>query len=79
MAIRKQLSHDTRTREKIKTSQLVNRLHDNAFGKIELTAQQIKSIEILLKKSLPDLTSVSLTGGIEHTFSQLPAKVDDFL
>lgn len=62
MAVRKQLSHDTRTREKIQTSQLINRLQDNAFGKIELTQSQLKSIEILLRKSLPDLTTVTLEG-----------------
>lgn len=66
MAVRKQLSHDTRTREKIQTSQLVNRLQDNAFGKIELTQAQLKSIEILLRKSLPDLTAISLSGAGEN-------------
>lgn len=66
MAVRKQLSHDTRTREKIQTSQLVNRLQDNAFGNIELTQSQLKSIEILLRKSLPDLTSISLEGPGEN-------------
>lgn len=62
MAVRKTLSHDQRTREKIRTSQLINRLQDNAFGKVELTATQIKSIEILLKKSIPDLQAVQFTG-----------------
>ncbi len=67
MAIRKTLSHDTRTREKIQTSQLINRLHDNAFGKIELTAGQLKSIEILLKKALPDLQAIELSGEVDQT------------
>lgn len=66
MAVRKQLSHDTRTREKIQTSQLINRLQENAFGKIDLTQSQLKSIEILLRKSLPDLTSISLEGPGEN-------------
>lgn len=62
MAVRKKLSHDDRTREKIQTSQLLNRLKDNAFGDVELTQGQIKSIEILLKKTLPDLAAITLTG-----------------
>jgi hypothetical protein len=66
MAARKHLSHDQKTRERIQTSQLVNRLTDNALGKIELTAVQVRSIEILLKKSLPDLSAVEHTGGVDH-------------
>ena len=62
MAARKHLSHDTKTRERIQTSQLVNRLTDNAFGKIDLTQGQLKSIEILLRKSLPDLSAIQLSG-----------------
>jgi len=62
MATRKNLSHDQRTREKIRTSQLVNRLEKSAFGEVELTTGQIKSIEILLKKALPDLSAITLSG-----------------
>lgn len=65
MAIRKTLSHDSKTREKIQTSQLINRLQENAFGKIELTALQVKSIEVLLKKTLPDLQAIDHTAGGE--------------
>lgn len=79
MAARKHLTHDEKTRNRIRTSQLLNRLHDNAFGKIALTREQLKSIEILLKKSLPDLSSVQLSGGIEHKVGFLPSSVDDFI
>ena len=66
MAVRKTLSHDTKTREKIQTSQLINRLQDNAFGKVELTRGQLKSIEILLKKTLPDLQAIEHTGEVDQ-------------
>jgi hypothetical protein len=66
MAVRKTLSHDTKTREKIQTSQLINRLQDNAFGKVELSSGQLKSIEILLKKTLPDLQAIEHTGGVDQ-------------
>jgi hypothetical protein len=64
MAARKNLEHDQRTREKIQTSQLINRLQSNALGKLkaDLSASQLKSIEILLRKALPDLSSVELKG-----------------
>lgn len=49
-------------RNKIKTSMLVNRLYDNALGKITLSLSQIKSIEILLRKTIPDLKAIEHTG-----------------
>jgi hypothetical protein len=55
--------HKQDVRERIQTSQLVNRLQANALGTIakELTPGQLKSIEILLKKTVPDLSSVAHT------------------
>lgn len=54
--------HQDDVRRKIQTSQLLNRLAGCALGDIELTQQQIKAIEILLRKSLPDLSSVTISG-----------------
>ena len=62
MAARLRSRHQDEIREKIKTSQLVNRLTNCALGDVELTAQQLKAIEILLRKSLPDLSAVSIEG-----------------
>jgi hypothetical protein len=62
MAARINRAHDEKTRAKIQTSQLINRLQDNAFGKVDLSAGQLKSIEILLKKTLPDLSAMSVEG-----------------
>ena len=62
MAARLNRAHDEKTRLKIQTSQLVNRLQDSAFGKVELTPPQLKAIEILLRKSLPDLSAISVEG-----------------
>lgn len=58
MAKRKQLWHPDDVRQKIQASQLCNRLHKHAFGEIEMTATQVRSAEILLKKAMPDLSSV---------------------
>ncbi len=53
---------DDTWRERIKVSMLINRLNDHAIGKIELTPSQIKSIEILLRKTIPDLKAMELYG-----------------
>ena len=53
-------NHDESTRMKIRTAQIVNRLQDHFDGKITLTREQIKVADILLKKTLPDLTQVTL-------------------
>lgn len=67
MAARKRkIAHDDATRAKIQTSQLLNRLTDHVFGRVELNQSQVAAANILLKKSLPDLTQsdVNLGGNI---------------
>lgn len=49
-------------RDKIQANQLINRLESHALGEVELTPTQIKAIEILLKKTLPDLSAVEHSG-----------------
>jgi hypothetical protein len=56
------LRHDTETRAKIQTSQLLNRLNDHVFKKVKLSATQLRAIEVLLRKTLPDLSAVQHTG-----------------
>ena len=65
MAARKNLSHDNKTREKIQTTQLVKRLEDHILKDLDLSATQIKAIEILLKKTMPDLKQVEVTGDVD--------------
>jgi hypothetical protein len=55
--------HQEDVRSKIQVSQLINVLTDQALGNTpELPASRMKAIEILLRKSLPDLSAVELTG-----------------
>lgn len=58
--------HQDDVRKKIQASQLINRLNDHVFGMVEMTATQLKAAEVLLKKSLPDLQSIDVTGELEH-------------
>jgi hypothetical protein len=56
--------HQDDVRSKIQVSQLVNVLTNHALGKDdrELVPTRLKAIEILLKKSLPDLSAIEHTG-----------------
>jgi hypothetical protein len=67
------------TRAAIKTTQLVKRLQAFALGEsevvaaegedpkpVEIDALRLKAIEVLLRKSLPDLSAVQLSGDAEN-------------
>lgn len=55
-------------RAKIQASQLINVLQNHALGEAaeELSASRLKAIEILLRKSVPDLQSVQISGDEEN-------------
>jgi hypothetical protein len=54
--------HQDDVRSKIQTSHLVRRLTMFANGEIDLSANQISAIKILLDKSLASLSATELTG-----------------
>lgn len=58
----RKIRHDEETRLKIKVAQLINRLTAHAAGEVELSATQVRSIEILLRKALPDLSNLTVDG-----------------
>jgi hypothetical protein len=62
MAARLDPAHDERTRAKIQTSQLINRLISHVNGEVELSSTQVRAAEVLLKKTLPDLQAVEHSG-----------------
>lgn len=63
MAERLRKRHQDDVRTKIQASQLINVLQNHALGVTnELSPSRIKAIEVLLRKSLPDLQSVEHTG-----------------
>ena len=68
MAKRKMLFHPDYVREKIRASQLINRLQKCAFGEITLTMTQLRAIEILLRKCLPDLAAVEIQPEQTHSY-----------
>jgi hypothetical protein len=52
--------HDDKTKERIRASQLLNRLNSFAIGEIEMTAAQVNAAKIVIGKVVPDLKSVEL-------------------
>lgn len=66
MAARLRAKHQDEIREKIRTSQLINRLENHVFGEVELSSSQVRGIEILLNKTLPNLQSTELKGNEDN-------------
>lgn len=59
--------HQDDVRAKIQAGQLIKILTEHAVGVTEeISASRMKAIEILLKKSLPDLTAVTIGGDSEN-------------
>ena len=56
---------------------LLNLLHDNALGKIELDAIRQRSIEISLRKALPDLSAVEMKVTDQSPFALIPEQMQD--
>lgn len=62
MAARLNPRNQQSVREKIRATQLVNRLENHVFGKCKLDSTQVTAALGLLKKCVPDLTTVSGPG-----------------
>lgn len=65
MPARKNLLHSERVRERIRDSQLVNRLLDFVDGKIVLDGAQVTAALGLLRKAIPDLQAIEHTGEVK--------------
>jgi hypothetical protein len=74
MAARKHLAHLESVREKIQTSQIINRLNaftlsqaDPQTGRpVEMTPAQVKAGIALLKKTVPDLQVIEGSMDLHH-------------
>ena len=60
-----------RWRDKGRIGNLMSRLYRHAEGEIEMTATQIRAAEAYLKKTLPDVQSVTLKGDAENPLSMV--------
>lgn len=58
----RRITQNDRTRQKIKVGLLIKKLSDHVLEGKPLENSQVRSADILLKKALPDLTAVELSG-----------------
>lgn len=50
-----------RIRDRIKNSQIAERLVKHALGEVEMTPSQVQAAQVLLRKVMPDLAATELT------------------
>lgn len=69
--------HQEDVRKKIQASQLINVLQNHALTDgSEISMSRMKAIEILLRKSLPDLSAVTISGDQQNPLiSEIVIKV----
>lgn len=71
--------HQDDVRRKIQASQLLNVLQDHALsGDGEISPTRLKAIEILLRKSLPDLSAIQIEEGGQDSENSVAAIVKAF-
>lgn len=83
MAARLSPRHDAATREKIKTSQLINRLNAFALSEldptsgepVQMSSAQVKAAETLLDRVLPKMQSIE--GALDVTLIKHEQALDD--
>jgi hypothetical protein len=63
---------EEKTRKKIQTSMITNRLIDYVNGKIKLEPAQVTAAIALMRKCLPDLTASEIKGDVVHRFAVVP-------
>ena len=65
------IRHDEETRAKIQTSQIINRLENHIINDLDLKPTQVTAALGLLKKTLPDLSNVELSGNDDKPFKMV--------
>ncbi len=74
-----------RTRDRIQAARIIDILQDHVFGEKDMTSTQITAASMLLKKVLPDTTSVDVEmsgpdgGPIEYADTERAARISDLL
>ena len=64
--------HQEDVRKKIQVSQLLNVLQNHALGvDEELSPTRMKAIEILLRKSMPDMASITISGDSDQPIQHI--------
>lgn len=54
-------------RRRIQATKIIEKMQAHVFGTEEMSATQIRAAEALLRKSMPDLSSIDLQAEMEHS------------
>lgn len=74
----RKIRHDDNTRAKIRAGNIITRLMKLVNGEIEMAPHAVTAALGLLRKTLPDLTSVEHSGEIQKTYVvRMPARPAD--
>lgn len=63
--------HQELVREKIQSALIVNRLEDHILNGLEMTKSQVSAALGLLKKCVPDLTTMTVAGDDENPLTMV--------
>jgi len=66
MAARNRIGLSEQTRLRIKTTMIVESLQKHISGDTEMAPSQVRAAEILLNKTLPNLSSVEMKAEVEE-------------
>ena len=67
-ARRVKIRHDEETRLRIKAAKIIDRIQADIDGEIELRPSQVTGALGLLRKVLPDLNTVDVSGDVTNTW-----------
>ncbi len=74
----KKIRHDSETRAKIQSAQIINRLEGHIMGTVELSATQVSAGLGLLRKTIPDLSQAEIKSELTHRYvARVPDKKAD--
>jgi hypothetical protein len=74
----RKIFHDDDTRAKIKAGNIINRLQKLIAGEIDMAPHAVTAALGLLRKALPDLTSVEHSGEITKNYvARMPVRPAD--
>jgi hypothetical protein len=68
---------EEKTRKKIQTSMITNRLIDYVNGQIKLEPAQVTAAIALMRKCLPDLVATEVKSEVAHCFAVVPEVMEE--
>ena len=79
MAARLNRRHQSSVREKIRTSQLINRLQDHMLGKLELSMSQVRAATYLIDQAIGTATHQIEHSGAIGQYEAIPVETRDYI